>query len=240
MHTPPPPAASTSFGPTVSPLQLDGEGEVTYLAATSEAPVHRLLAIHADSGASIWDLRAQQLLAVLGPSNARAPAAARASGPISSACWLPRGARGDLVTGHAGGDINVWALPAQGELQPALLAQLRVAPAPARPVLALDYVAGRHESVLVFGGQAEDCPDGLVLLPLPERKVGCVDMWAALLRAVWRACCLVGRLWLSCMRRQHLASTCCCAPPIMPTHAHPTPCNRTWPRLWRGRTMMKR
>ncbi len=100
--------------------------------------------------------------------NSKTAAAARNSGHTTSACWLTRTARGDFATGHATGDIIVWALPGPDDLQPRVLAQLRVAPAPAQPLRSLQFVSGRHESLLVFGGQGEDQPDGLVLLPLPE------------------------------------------------------------------------
>jgi hypothetical protein len=84
--------------------------------------------------------------------------------------------KGSFATGHVTGAVNVWALPQQGgserEQQPQLLVTLRVSEdPPCRPVRRLDYVLGKQEGLLVFGGQDEDRPDGLVLLPVPSIKL---------------------------------------------------------------------
>lgn len=152
----------------VHPDKLDASGEVTHIATESEGRTHRMLCLHSQSGAAIWDVSAQELIAVMGHKNSKTAHSARQSGAVAAACWIPDSSKGDFATGHAGGDVNVWALPAADELQPRLLSQLRVSAAPSRGICALEYVGGKGESLLVFGGGHEDHPDGLMLLPLPE------------------------------------------------------------------------
>eukprot|EP00877_Chromochloris_zofingiensis_P001873 jgi/Chrzof1/11687/Cz06g05130.t1 len=153
---------------TIHPDKLDASGEVTHIATESEGRTHRMLCLHSQSGAAIWDVSAQELIAVMGHKNSKTAHSARQSGAVAAACWIPDSSKGDFATGHAGGDVNVWALPAADELQPRLLSQLRVSAAPSRGICALEYVGGKGESLLVFGGGHEDHPDGLMLLPLPE------------------------------------------------------------------------
>ncbi|KAF8064591.1 hypothetical protein HT031_003392 [Scenedesmus sp. PABB004] len=174
----------------IAPRKLDAEGAVQSLCVQCAAPHRHLLAVHAGSGAAVWDLRAQALVA-------RVPAGKPAgSGPVTAAAWLHGSAKGAFATGHDGGDVNVWALPdgvatQQQQLQqPLLAAQLRVLacppargrkPArrhdaaqprpPGRPVRALAHVPGRGEGLLVFGGGEPGQPDGLVLLPLPAPRL---------------------------------------------------------------------
>jgi len=74
----------------------------------------------------VWDLRAQQLVAVVsgsggaatkgaarsaGSSGARAASATGGVPQVTAAAWLGGGVRGDFATGHANGEVLVWALP---------------------------------------------------------------------------------------------------------------------------------
>ncbi|KAI8474766.1 MAG: hypothetical protein J3K34DRAFT_490656 [Monoraphidium minutum] len=194
-------------GYSIPAKKLEASGEVTWLSALSRPPVHLLLAVHSGGGAAVWDLRAQRLVAVVPPSGAaaRSPSPGGRGGRgarVTAAAWLGGGPRGDFVTGHAGGDVLVWALPqgalsgvgaaqppdagvgagapggGDAPLQPRLLSRLRVvqpAGGAARAVRAVEFlVSGKKESLLVFGGQEADMPDGLAVLelPLPTEEAG--------------------------------------------------------------------
>ena len=161
--------------PAVHAKQLGAVGEVSHLTTLSNSPVHHLLAVYPQSGAVVWDLRARQLLAEISTRPSRATGAARKFGGITAACWVLNSSKGSFATGHETGVVNVWALPQQelqgNQQQPELLVTLRVSEdALCRPVRRLDYVLGKQEGLLVFGGQDEDRPDGLVLLPVPSIK----------------------------------------------------------------------
>lgn len=114
---------------------------MTSLSVLCQAPYQHLLAVHEESGAVIWDLRAQVLVARYKLSS---------SGQITSAAWLHNSSRGVVATGHASGDVNIWSLTTGTELsssdssswqaaasngheqlKPQLLERLRVVPRPA-------------------------------------------------------------------------------------------------------------
>jgi hypothetical protein len=169
----------------VRPKQLQAVGSVVCVRSSTDTPVVRLLVVHTGSGAAVWDVRPQQLLAVVNTSNSAVPytRSARGSGNVTAACWLHNPKRGDFATGHEYGDVNIWAMPAgaaggtpgaaaagEANLVPTLLVQLQVAPPPCRAIRSLQHVYGKHEQLLVFGGQDQDQPDGLVLLPLPKHN----------------------------------------------------------------------
>jgi hypothetical protein len=173
----------------VRPKQLQAVGSVVAVRSSTDTPVVRLLVVHAGSGAAVWDVRPQQLVAVVNTTNSAVPytRSARGSGNVTAACWIHNPKRGDFATGHEYGDVNIWALPAaaaaggggssstsaaaaagEASLVPTLLVQLQVAPPPCRAIRSLQHVYGKHEQLLVWGGQDQDQPDGLVLLPLPK------------------------------------------------------------------------
>jgi hypothetical protein len=112
---------SASLHPKVSPQKLEARGQVTFLAVLSRPPVHLLLIVHAASSASVWDLRAQQLLASVNPDSTPAALPGSRSGgsrtapqvgsQVTAATWLGGCTRGDFATGHANGEVLVWALP---------------------------------------------------------------------------------------------------------------------------------
>lgn len=176
---------------TIPATKLRGKGEVTFLSASSRAPAQLLLAVHDGGSAAIWDMRAQQLVAsVAGGSSGGGSIA-----PVTAAAWLGGGsARGDFTTGHSNGEVLLWVLPKLPQQHnhhhhhknqqqeagdsatdappapgPRLLSRLWVQSAqPARPIRSLEYmVAGKADSLLVLGGQAQDTPDGLAFLALP-------------------------------------------------------------------------
>jgi hypothetical protein len=209
------------------------------MAASSRPPTHLLLTVHAGSGAAVWDMRAQQLVAVVvgsgddgsGHLSPRVSGSVRGSAPVTSAVWLggaekdgssggggsgggggsSGSSRGDFATGHSNGEILIWALPTdsnhhdqqqpeppaglkgkatamaaaaaaaaaaaigrgdkpQGPLPPRLVSRLRVVQSStAQAVRALSYlVVDGRESLLALGGQEEDRPNGLTLLPIPQ------------------------------------------------------------------------
>lgn len=98
---------------------------------SSKPPVHLLLTVHSSSGAAVWDMRAQRLVAVIsggglgsgaasGRTHSKSAAAAAlgrggggsgANVQVTAAAWLGGGPRGDFATGHANGEVLVWALP---------------------------------------------------------------------------------------------------------------------------------
>lgn len=71
--------------------------------------------------------------------------------------------------------LQVWSLPSLdslgGESAPSVLTQIRVVQSNAEPIRSIKYVGGKRESLLVFGGQKEEEPDGLTLLQLPRNQV---------------------------------------------------------------------
>ncbi|GBF90962.1 hypothetical protein Rsub_03817 [Raphidocelis subcapitata] len=100
---------------TIPAKKVEARGEVTLLAAASRPPAELLLSVHSGSGAAVWDLRAQQLVAVVPGGSGGGAASKRGGGrggqQVTAAAWLGGGRRGDLATGHASGDVCVWALP---------------------------------------------------------------------------------------------------------------------------------
>lgn len=189
------------------------------MSVLSMPPHHYLLVVHEGSGAAVWDLRAQIIVAVArhggssgdgrGNGGEDGPAAAASStssklAAITAAAWLPGSSKGDFASGHSDGAVCIWDMPAsagnsssitsngpikqqQQPLQAQLVSQLQGGSSASsggspkkhrhsssragprlRPVASLAFAAGAVECLVVFGGNEEDRPDGLTLLPLPE------------------------------------------------------------------------
>ncbi|KAK9811618.1 hypothetical protein WJX72_007037 [[Myrmecia] bisecta] len=171
----------------VSAETLNAEGAVVTLAVHSQGEQHRLLAVHSESGACIWDLRYQTVLAKASNCTASSSEASGSDESISAeevgnataACWIGRHGT-HFATGHERGDILIWGIPkaaVQDDTLPvapmpaSLLAKLRVVPEPAlaSAIRSLAFVSGGNggqSRLLVFGGQGADQPDVLTLLPL--------------------------------------------------------------------------
>ncbi len=153
-----------SSHPTVSAKKLEAKGEVTFLATLSKPPVHLLLAVHSGGGAAVWDMRAQQLVAVVSAGSSRAAAqragggaggakagGAAAGGAVTAAAWLGGGLRGDFATGHANGEVLVWALPQQPSLD-------ATAGADAATFAALAATGARHPPAAAAAAAAAAAP----------------------------------------------------------------------------------
>lgn len=72
----------------VAPKDLQADVEVVSISCKSTTSVLHMLTVHSVSGASIWDLSGQQLLAVVNHLNRQAPKTLRAAGQVASASWL--------------------------------------------------------------------------------------------------------------------------------------------------------
>lgn len=101
------------------------------MSVLSMPPHHYLLVVHEGSGAAVWDLRAQLVVAVLSngsssgggaggggsaggvDSNGRSSPSIPSSrfAPITTAAWLPGSSKGDFATGHEDGAICIWEMP---------------------------------------------------------------------------------------------------------------------------------
>lgn len=211
---------------TVPARRLAAAGPVVSMSVLSMPPQHYLLVVHEGSGAAVWDLRAQIMVAVAGHGSGSGggrgnggddgPAAAASStssklAAITAAAWLPGSSKGDFATGHQDGAVCIWDMPAsagnstssttsngpikqQQTLQAQLVSQLQGGSSASsggspkrhrhsssragprlRPVASLEFAAGAVECLVVFGGNEEDRPDGLTLLPLPEPAPVCAE-----------------------------------------------------------------
>jgi hypothetical protein len=87
------------------------------MSVLSMPPHHYLLVVHEGSGAAVWDLRAQVIVAVLSNSSddsSRDKGSSSGGGrqsPITAAAWLPGSSKGDFATGHADGAVCIWEMP---------------------------------------------------------------------------------------------------------------------------------
>eukprot|EP00879_Flechtneria_rotunda_P011333 GHRR01011838.1.p1 GENE.GHRR01011838.1~~GHRR01011838.1.p1 ORF type:complete len:1352 (+),score=605.93 GHRR01011838.1:400-4455(+) len=123
----------------ISPQKLLASGPVQLLSVKTALQQQLLLVAHEGSGLAVWDLRAQVLLATVShrqtgsnvqpeswePSAAATieAAAATAEGNsdrasisrITAAAWVHDSSRGDVATGHANGDVCIWAFPAAAQ-----------------------------------------------------------------------------------------------------------------------------
>ncbi len=180
---PAPPAAAA--GLALAPYRilaedLDASGAVVALAVARAGDRPLLLAVHAGSGALVWDLRAQRVLCAA-PDDPADP-----SRP-TAACWVGEGAAAFAV-GYDDGSVLVWGVPPRAAAVAAapagaaaedclLVLSLRAAPdgAAAAPARALAFLAGGpgtprgEDCLLVCGGQPAGDPDALALLPLDPR-----------------------------------------------------------------------
>ncbi|KAK9839762.1 hypothetical protein WJX84_009163, partial [Apatococcus fuscideae] len=188
-------AASEPHSLALQPYQISAEdvhasGEIVGMAAFSHGDQRRLLLVHAESGAVIWDIRYQTVIAatnkaqisgdVLGASDVLEATGVQEAGKYTAGCWL--GSKGTFfATGHQNGTICIWATPklAASNAPPAAplpcapMQQLHVTPPhlPAAPIEDLVFVSHDsfdNSSLLILGGQAEDEPAVLSLLPMPN------------------------------------------------------------------------
>ncbi|GBF96648.1 hypothetical protein Rsub_09281 [Raphidocelis subcapitata] len=90
---------------SIPAAKLEAAGEVVHLASRLQPPRHLVLSVHSSGSSSVWDARAQRLVANVGGGDECAP--------VTAAAWLGGGggAGGDFATGHADGEIILWALP---------------------------------------------------------------------------------------------------------------------------------
>eukprot|EP00878_Enallax_costatus_P027200 GHUV01029262.1.p1 GENE.GHUV01029262.1~~GHUV01029262.1.p1 ORF type:complete len:638 (+),score=216.01 GHUV01029262.1:649-2562(+) len=165
---------------SIPPRKLDAAGAVTLLSVLSQPPYQHLLAVHEESGAVIWDLRAQVLVARVRSDD---------NGQVTAAAWLHNSSKGDFATGHASGDINIWSLPAgldsssgswqaagsntAEQLKPLLLEQLQVVPRP--PSKHNRAKSSKHRTAEGAGSAAEGnsrgrCRAVLALQHVPGHK----------------------------------------------------------------------
>lgn len=107
--------------PAVSARRLSAAGAVVCMSVLSMPPHHYLLVVHEGSGAAVWDLRAQIVVAVLGHSSSSSGADGGSGGSttsssklaaITAAAWLPGSSKGDFATGHVDGSVSIWEMPA--------------------------------------------------------------------------------------------------------------------------------
>lgn len=173
----------------VLPEQMGGAlGPVTSVSAQAVGRMQLVLLTHEHTGAVVWDLNSQALVARVAPGGgssepgATAPprgAAADASSRITTACWTTH-RRGDFATGHEDGDVMVWQLPDQRGGQCSPLCCVRIGQQPNAPVRSMKFViTGGLDSLLVCGGQAAEEPDVLSLLTLPRAGGGALVSGAA-------------------------------------------------------------
>lgn len=95
------------------------------MSVLSMPPHHYLLVVHEGSGAAVWDLRAQIVVAVLSHSSNGSGGGADGSDgsitnssssssklpTITAAAWLPGSSKGDFATGHVDGSVRIWDMP---------------------------------------------------------------------------------------------------------------------------------
>jgi hypothetical protein len=98
--------------------RLAAIGHVVCMSVLSMPPHHYLLVVHEGSGAAVWDLRAQLVIAVLshssgGTDGVSADGGSSISRPaaIQAAVWLPGSSKGDFATGHEDGAVCIWDMP---------------------------------------------------------------------------------------------------------------------------------
>lgn len=97
--------------------RLAASGPIVCMSVLSMPPHHYLLVVHEGSGAAVWDLRAQLIVAVLGHNSGDAIGSAANGGSssrpaaITAAAWLPGSSKGDFATGHEDGAVCIWDMP---------------------------------------------------------------------------------------------------------------------------------
>jgi hypothetical protein len=98
--------------------RLAATGPVVCMSVLSMPPHHYLLVVHEGSGAAVWDLRAQLIVAVLGHSSgdtvgvsANGGSSSSRPAAITAATWLPGSSKGDFATGHEDGTVCIWDMP---------------------------------------------------------------------------------------------------------------------------------
>jgi hypothetical protein len=193
------PAAGLAIQPyQILGEDLDASGGVVALAITRNNDRPLALIVHRNSGAIVWDIRAERVISSA-PDDEDDP-----SKP-TSACWV--GDRGNCyAVGYDDGSILVWGVPASalkanstGKVTASedsvIVMSLRVTPennnnsnsgnntstttpAAAAPVQSLTFLPGAEgtpggeDCLLVCGGQAVSDPDMLTLLPLdPQGEI---------------------------------------------------------------------
>lgn len=191
------PAAGLSIQPyQILGEDLDASGGVVALAMTKTNDHPLALIVHRNSGAIVWDIRAERVISSA-PDDEDDP-----SKP-TSACWV--GDRGNCyAVGYDDGSILVWGVPASalavintGRITASedsvIVMSLRVTPdntgminanttgtstCPSAPVQSLTFLPGAEgtpggeDCLLVCGGQAASDPDMLTLLPLdPQGEI---------------------------------------------------------------------
>lgn len=87
------------------------------MSVLSMPPHHYLLIVHEGSGAAMWDLRAQVVVAVANGANGTCSSSNDDSSDsqlaaITAAVWLPGSSKGDFATGHRDGAVCIWEMPA--------------------------------------------------------------------------------------------------------------------------------
>jgi hypothetical protein len=112
---------------TVPARRLAGAGPIVCMSVLSMPPHHYLLVVHEGSGAAVWDLRAQIIVAVARHSSsgggggcnsgddghtASASSTSSKLAAITAAAWLPGSSKGDFATGHVDGAVCIWEMPA--------------------------------------------------------------------------------------------------------------------------------
>lgn len=114
-------AASPAACPAVPTRRLSATGPVVCMSVLSMPPHHYLLVVHEGSGAAVWDLRAQIVVAVLSHNSSSTGADGSGGGTahsssklakITAAEWLPGSSKGDFATGHIDGSVRIWEMPA--------------------------------------------------------------------------------------------------------------------------------
>jgi hypothetical protein len=127
-------------------------------------------------------------VAQVSPADPLAITAVRNAGDVTCGCWLGPSSN-EFATGHHSGDIFIWGCPSSGgggssssagPAEAVLVAPMKVVQGMGTlPVQSLQFVSGRRECLLVFGGGDEDHPPGLVLLPLAHAPAPRVSRGAA-------------------------------------------------------------
>jgi hypothetical protein len=98
----------------VSARRLAAVGPVVCMSVLSMPPHQYLLVVHEGSGAVVWDLRAQVMVALCssGGSSAESNGNSSKLAATTAAAWLPGSSKGDFATGHQDGAVCIWDMPA--------------------------------------------------------------------------------------------------------------------------------
>ncbi|RMZ54316.1 hypothetical protein APUTEX25_001474 [Auxenochlorella protothecoides] len=170
------PLPSAPYLLIVTPSQTGGRGPVVALATAAHVPgLPLLLLVYRDSGAVVWDIRAQRVLCAGGDPGDKEVLP-------TAACWLGDQADG-FVMGYDNGAIAVhaltsgaWARGTQAGAAPPsteVVAHLCKGSHRSGPILSLALVLGLEDlgpCLLVRGGQDMGEPDMLSFLPLQRSR----------------------------------------------------------------------